>query len=166
MNLQDNRVADTDEVAALEPLTRLRILHLRDPDGGRANPVCAHPSYMSTVAATFPDLQLCDGEHQVLRRAAQDVLAEAAAAAAAVDAGTLPAAYSRPWFPPAGRRTRGTAADVSLMDDPTCVAVQDRVRGECRAGRRDTHAHTTRHVRHAPVSPGDPCFPAPRCSQM
>ena len=73
--LQDNRIADVDELADLgRALPRLQALYLRDQDGSRANPICAHPSYATVALQHLRGLATLDGERLALRRSSQAAL--------------------------------------------------------------------------------------------
>jgi len=75
LRLEGNKIGDVSELNRLLPLTNLRQLWLATPAAStKKNPLCDHPSYMSVVMRTLPQLEMIDGEHMVLREKSQAVL--------------------------------------------------------------------------------------------
>ena len=95
LSLQDNRVADVDELAELaRALPGLQALYLREQDGSRANPICEHPSYATVAMQHLRGLQALDGERLALRRSSQAAMLDAYGPEDEVE---VPA--SKPWLP-------------------------------------------------------------------
>ena len=131
LNLQANAVSRPDDAAAIaSALPALRVLCLRDSDGGRACPVCSHPAYLPAVLEAAPGLVVLDGETMALHREARALLGDAAAGAGAAEDVKLPPAYGERWgrgvAPRAvGSRAAASDAEALLEVRSTSSAMQD-----------------------------------------
>lgn len=71
LNLVGNQIESISEVEALMPMESLNAVYFQNLDGSDANPVCKHPSYVTTVQRMLPNLQVLDGGHLLIFDAAQ-----------------------------------------------------------------------------------------------
>ncbi len=57
-------------------LPQLRVLHLRELDGSRANPICAQNDYRDALLRAFPALTVLDGESLHLKKPISEMAKE------------------------------------------------------------------------------------------
>ncbi|KAA0146304.1 hypothetical protein FNF27_05487 [Cafeteria roenbergensis] len=113
LNVQGSAISRVDDaVALLRARPTLRLLALKDTDGERACPACAHPSYLAAMVEAGRDLIMLDGESMFLRDEVATLLGERAGHGAESEV-SLPAAYSRPWFAGVPSRRFGPEAPLS-----------------------------------------------------
>ena len=64
LDLKGNKIADIQNVlAALAELKELKTLHLKDSDGGSANPACNTKNYVNVISKDLPQVMVLDGGH-------------------------------------------------------------------------------------------------------
>ena len=64
LDLKGNKIADIENVVAeLAEMKDLKTLHLKDVDGGSANPVCNMNNYVNRMSRDLPQLVVLDGGH-------------------------------------------------------------------------------------------------------
>mmetsp|Transcript_22278 Transcript_22278/g.37268 ORF Transcript_22278/g.37268 Transcript_22278/m.37268 type:complete len:244 (-) Transcript_22278:28-759(-) len=61
LDLRGNSIASVNDIEQLRCLPELKSLFLQESDGTYANPACSHPSYITIVMRSLPQLQILDG---------------------------------------------------------------------------------------------------------
>lgn len=63
LDLRANSIASVNDMMEIQILSELRTLFLKGVDGDNPNPACTHPSYITIVMRTLPQLEIIDGGH-------------------------------------------------------------------------------------------------------